>query len=215
MGEVLQLEESIKLYENVYEKPPLDDIIEHHGILGMHWGKRNGPPYPLDSKVSTGKRLKSSSGKISRKRRKSLKKARKIKASNIKKRQEEEKKQEKIEKTKEEIIKSKDIKAMSRNIDKFSNQEINDMLNRLDVEKKLKDRVVAIEKANRSKGEKFKDAAKESIIKGLSSGARSLASTVSENALKMGVKKVVKELVGEDNKDLQSYLDQLFKEKKK
>ncbi len=25
------------------------NYLEHHGILGMHWGKRNGPPYPLDA----------------------------------------------------------------------------------------------------------------------------------------------------------------------
>ena len=26
--------------------------LYHHGIKGMHWGVRNGPPYPLDSQVS-------------------------------------------------------------------------------------------------------------------------------------------------------------------
>ena len=34
------------------------DYIMHHGIKGMHWGERNGPPYPLDSSISTGKSLK-------------------------------------------------------------------------------------------------------------------------------------------------------------
>lgn len=29
---------------------PEDDYLMHHGIKGMSWGDRNGPPYPLSSK---------------------------------------------------------------------------------------------------------------------------------------------------------------------
>ena len=84
-------EESIKLYEICQIKPNIDDIIEHHGILGQKWGKQNGPPYPLGSDKSTGKRLKSTSGRVTRKRKKSLKKARKVRAANIKRKAEEKK----------------------------------------------------------------------------------------------------------------------------
>lgn len=28
------------------------DSLSHHGIKNMHWGVKNGPPYPLDKKVS-------------------------------------------------------------------------------------------------------------------------------------------------------------------
>lgn len=37
---------------------PYSTELRHHGILGQKWGKRNGPPYPLGSDVSTGSRLK-------------------------------------------------------------------------------------------------------------------------------------------------------------
>lgn len=34
-----------------------DLYLIHHGVEGQQWGKRNGPPYPLDSDISTGKKL--------------------------------------------------------------------------------------------------------------------------------------------------------------
>ena len=37
---------------------PLSDELYHHGVKDMKWGVRNGPPYPLDSDISTGERLK-------------------------------------------------------------------------------------------------------------------------------------------------------------
>ena len=35
-----------------------DFRLYHHGVLGQKWGEQNGPPYPLDSSVSTGKSLR-------------------------------------------------------------------------------------------------------------------------------------------------------------
>lgn len=33
--------------------------LAHHGVRGQKWGQKNGPPYPLDSSISTGKTLRS------------------------------------------------------------------------------------------------------------------------------------------------------------
>lgn len=33
--------------ENRFYKYYKPDSVEHHGILGMHWHEKNGPPYPL------------------------------------------------------------------------------------------------------------------------------------------------------------------------
>lgn len=39
-------------YNDVFNDP---DYLAHHGILGMHWGDRNGPPYPLGSGKGSGR----------------------------------------------------------------------------------------------------------------------------------------------------------------
>lgn len=40
MGEVLQSQSIIRLYEYDYDKPPLEDAIIHYGVKGMKWGVR-------------------------------------------------------------------------------------------------------------------------------------------------------------------------------
>lgn len=217
MSEILQSEE-IKLYEYNQYKPDLDEeTIEHFGILGMRWGTRNGPPYPLGSDKSTGRRLKKSagggSGSITRKQKKALKKARKTRAKNLKVKTME-------KQTKEEIIKNKDIKSMLRNVDKFSSQEITDMLNRLNVEQRLKEEVARQERSKKSWGKKVKEGFVESAKEGLASGGRQVTKTVAKNAVKIGTKALAKKLVAEardENGDnpYEVLIDRLFKEEKK
>ena len=47
--------EEEKVYTSMYSR---NAELYHHGILGQKWGVTNGPPYPLDSDISTGSRLK-------------------------------------------------------------------------------------------------------------------------------------------------------------
>lgn len=199
--------DELKLYEYNYDKPELtDEFLEHHGILGMKWGVRKGPPYPLGSGRSSGGKIsKRKARKTYKKRVESLKKARAAKSA---------KKQAEIQKTKskEEVMKTKDIETMLKNVDLFTNKEIDDMLTRLSTESRLKEAVIRQREANLPKSKKMWRVAKENITKGLGSGARNVLSTVSENALKLGIKNLAKSLTNDQYEEL---IEKLFKEKKK
>lgn len=204
--------DEIKLYEyfQQYEKPELsDETLAHHGILYQKWGVRNGPPYPLDSSKSTGSRLKGSAkrkNKKTQKRRvKSLKKARKA-------REQKRAEAQQIQKSKEDIIKSKDIGQMLKNVDNFSNQEISDMLKRLDIEGQLRDRVRKMNEANMSKTQKAVNTIKKSVVEGIKEGTVSTTKQIGKNAVKLTTKKL-SELA--DNEDIKELLKLPEKENKK
>lgn len=132
MSEILQSEESVKLYEYEIQKPILEDELSHHGIIGQKWGKKNGPPYPLDDKVSTGKKLKETVGKISKKNKK---------------------KKKKIYKSNEEAIKARDYDYISKNKHQFSTKEMNELMNRVQTEERMSQ--FAKDRSSRSKIKKF------------------------------------------------------------
>lgn len=201
MSEILQSQETIKLFEYDITKPELsEEELEHFGIPGMKWGVRK-------ERERKGGFIKRHRAKKLRKRRiKTLKKARKIREQNQLKRQQE-------QKSKEDIINSKDIASMLKNVDKFSNQEINDVLNRISTEQRLSDMVKAQTKSSMTTGQRAKEAVKEGVKSGLSSAAKTMIKTVAENSLKMGTKTLVKNLV--DDEETKKIIDALFKEKKK
>ena len=96
--------------------------LEHHGILGMKWGKRNGPPYPIGSDDHSASEKKAGW-------RASLKKSPSyaVKRHKIAKRVKLQNKAEAITKKDvdryREYLKKKDPKE-AKNIDKISDDEL-------------------------------------------------------------------------------------------
>ena len=127
------------------EKWREDLYLSHHGILGMSWGKKNGPPYPLDAEdhsaaekkagwikslSSKAKELKSdiSKKRAKAKRAKQLKKARAAKA----KKEEERKKAEALAADRERALKygtASEVMRYKKQISRQEAKEIRDRLN--------------------------------------------------------------------------------------
>ena len=106
--------------------------LAHHGVLGQKWGQRNGPPYPLGSDISTGKRLKESAGAAIKKG-----KAAFDKAVETHKQKVAEKKAAKEEKKVKKAVASSEVEQIEKIKDKLSTREFEDAVKRAELNKRL------------------------------------------------------------------------------
>lgn len=93
----------------------MKNYLVHHGILGQKWGKKNGPPYPLDYR------------KLS---------------------------DEEREKAKSDAIRRGDVKEANahHNRDYYTDQELNNLLNRFDYNRRLTQKIKDIDDAKINRG---------------------------------------------------------------
>lgn len=115
------------LYHSVYGDLE-ENVLEHHGVSGMEWGERNGPPYPLSGANKRHAIKEWMENRKKKKRLKKLQKAAKKARKERKEQQEEEKKQIKkqadIEKYKQKLVKKGDINKIKKNAKLFTNEEL-------------------------------------------------------------------------------------------
>lgn len=115
------------------------DFLEHHGVKGQSWGKRNGPPYPLDrgkdGRVTKGQKKKKQ-GLIARLAANHKKKANA--KQRVKKAAEEKKEAMSKEELREKLLKSTDPKFIAKHMDLLQTNEIKERLDRINTEANLK-----------------------------------------------------------------------------
>lgn len=143
------------------------DYLEHHGITGMKWGKRNGPPYPLaaSQKSSAEKSAEKGSGSGPGGSGVSQKKPKKVSPKKAKQMKEEEYEALSDEEKKAKIMKEADTEMLVKYSNLFNDKELQSTYNRALLLSKSKD---LVDKDVKRESDKNKD--KKSIGKKVVTG---------------------------------------------
>ena len=186
-----------------------NDTLSHHGIKDMSWGHRRAEWYPIDKyeahlrrmgysdRVIKKKMHKSEKGEakyqkqLAKTRAKNLIKAREARKANINTKNEE----NQNKKTKEELIKSGDIKEINKNVQDYTNEEINEAMARHNTVKNLSNEVSKSYPQAENAVQKFmKDVGGET----LKTVAKNTAVSVSYMLAKKAVEKTLTKMGKED-----------------
>lgn len=153
------------------------DELYHHGIKGQVHGVRNGPPYPLSRKVSTGKRL--------------IKKISNTTADMKKNHAEhlEEKKKRKALKRSNESERKQDPKTMT-------DDELRKAIDRMDLEIRFKQKYDTLNPQKVSRGKKMMDDLAKDVSSIFHKSLRSAGSDAVTKMMNKAINKAINEEYG-------------------
>lgn len=186
--------EEEKVYTSMYSR---NSELYHHGIQGQKWGVQNGPPYPLGSDVSTGKRLKNLFSK------------KELTEEEIKKKQEEKDrianvksakkiKKDALKESKRDTITSQAVKKAKG----MSDEELRSIINRLNMEKQyanLEKDLAELSKKKPSTAQKIKVGISKEVKKQLGRTKDTVVNSITQEINKE-ISKKIKETVGSKEK---------------
>ena len=185
------------------------NTLSHSGVLGQKWGIKRAEWYPIDKyrehlknlgydeKTINKKMKKAEKGEakykkqVAKTRAKNLIKARETKKANINAKNEE----NQNKKTKEELIKSGDIKEINKNVQDYTNEEINEAMTRHNTVKNLSNEVSkSYPQAEKTVQKFMKDVGEET----LKTVAKNTAVSVGYMLAKKAVEKTLTKMGKED-----------------